>query len=100
MTFPRRLPVDDLLAALGDPTRRAVFEAIATQPGITTSQLTSRASSITRWAVMKHLTVLREAGLIQTMATGRLRRHYAEKAALRPLRDWLDGITGGAQAGT
>lgn len=72
--------------------RRAVFEAIASQPGITTSQLTSRASSITRWAVMKHLTVLREAGLIQTMATGRLRRHYAEQAALGPLRDWLNQL--------
>jgi DNA-binding transcriptional ArsR family regulator len=92
MTFPQRLPVDHLLAALGDPMRRAVFEAIASQPGITTSQLTSRASSITRWAVMKHLTVLREAGLIQTMATGRLRRHYAEQAALGPLRDWLNQL--------
>jgi len=94
MTHPQRSPVDGLLAALGDPTRRALFEAIAAQPGITTSQLTSRASSITRWAVMKHLTVLREAGLIQTMATGRLRRHYAEKAALRPLRDWLGQVGG------
>ena len=94
MTFPRRLPVDDLLAALGDPTRRAVFEAIASQPGITTSQITSRASSITRWAVMKHLVVLRDAGLIQTMATGRLRRHYAEKAALGPLLDWIGHVGG------
>ncbi len=92
MTFPRRPPVDDLLSALGDPTRRAIFQAIAAQPGITTSQLASRTSSITRWAVMKHLTVLREAGLIQTMATGRLRRHYAEKAALGPLRDWLNQL--------
>ena len=87
--------VDGLLAALGDPTRRALFEVIAAQPGITTSKLTSRAGSVTRWAVMKHLTVLREADLIQTMATGRLRHHYAEKAALGPLRDWLDGVTGG-----
>ncbi len=89
MTIARGLSVDGLLAALADPTRRALFETIAAQPGITTSQLTSRARLITRWAVMKHLTVLRETGLIQTMATGRLRRHYAEKAALGPLRDWL-----------
>jgi len=89
MTIVRSIHIDGPLAALADPTRRALFETIAAQPGITTSQLTSRASSITRWAVMKHLTVLREAGLIQTMATGRLRRHYAEKAALGPLRDWL-----------
>jgi DNA-binding transcriptional ArsR family regulator len=100
MTIQRRLAVDDLMAAVGDPTRRAMFEAIAAQPGVTTSQLTSRASTITRWAVMKHLAVLRDAGLIQTMATGRLRRHYAEKAALGPLRDWLARVTGGVGPNT
>ena len=94
MTYAQRSPIDSLLAALGDPTRRAVFEAIVAQPGITTSQLTARAPTITRWAVMKHLVVLRDAGLIQTMATGRLRRHYAEKATLGPLRDWIGRLAG------
>jgi len=92
MTSSRRLAVDDLLAALADPTRRALFEAIAAQPGITTSQLTARNNEVTRWAVMKHLAVLRGAGLIQTMATGRLRRHYAEKGTLGSLRGWLDAV--------
>jgi DNA-binding transcriptional ArsR family regulator len=83
-----------LLGALADPTRRGLFEAIAAEPGISTSDLTLRAASVTRWAVMKHLEVLREAGLVQTMATGRSRRHYAERAALGSLRTWIDSFTG------
>jgi hypothetical protein len=47
---------------------------------------------MSRWGVIKHMAVLRDVGLIQTMATGRLRRHYAEIAALGPLRQWLDAI--------
>jgi DNA-binding transcriptional ArsR family regulator len=85
-------PVDDVLRALADPTRRALFEAMLRTPGLTTSQITDRVSGMSRWGVIKHMAVLRDAGLIQTMATGRLRRHYAETAALGPLRQWLDAI--------
>jgi predicted transcriptional regulator len=85
-----RTKLDDVLAALADDTRRALLGAIRTEPGLTTSQLAARTKSISRWGVIKHLGVLREAGLIQTMANGRLRRHYAEKAALEPVRSWLD----------
>ncbi len=62
------------------------------EPGITTGKLALRTPSVTRWAVIKHLNVLRGAGLIQTMATGRSRRHYAESAALDPLRHWLSTL--------
>jgi len=47
---------------------------------------------MSRWGVIKHMAVLRDAGLIQTMATGRLRRHYAERAALAPLLEWLETV--------
>jgi len=81
-----------VLAALADPTRRTLFQTVIREPGVTTSQLATRAASMTRWGVIKHLAVLRDAGLIQTMATGRLRRHYAEKSTLDPLRTWLDAL--------
>jgi len=92
MTSRNRPVLDKLLTALSDPTRRVLFEAIAAHPGVTTTELTDGAATVTRWAVMKHLAVLRDAGLIQTMATGRLRRHYAEKATLASLRGWLSQI--------
>jgi hypothetical protein len=39
---------------------------------------------------MKHLAVLREAGMIQTLPEGRRRRHYRDPRALGPLLDWLE----------
>src|SRR5688572_25093927 len=90
MASTRSQPLDLSLAALAEPTRRAIFERIVAEPGQTTSELCARTTVITRWGVMKHLDVLREAGLVQTMATGRQRRHYAERSALAPMREWLD----------
>lgn len=84
--------LDAVMAAISDPTRRSLFETALRKPGITTSELCEQTRSISRWGVIKHLAVLREAGLIQTMATGRLRRHYAERAALDPIRAWLDTV--------
>lgn len=88
----KRNRLDLVLASLADPTRRGIFETILARPGITSSELAGATSSISRWGVIKHLAVLRDAGLVQTMATGRLRRHYAEPAALQAVRGWLDGI--------
>jgi DNA-binding transcriptional ArsR family regulator len=85
--------VDELLFALADPTRRTVFQEIRAKPGTTTSDLCAQVTSMTRWGVMKHIAVLRDAGLIQTMTTGRQRRHYAERGALEPLRDWIGAIS-------
>jgi predicted transcriptional regulator len=80
-----------LFRALADPTRRRILVMLADQPGLTTSQLGARVPGISRWGVIKHLEVLRAAGLIQTLAEGRRRRHYREGGALEPLRRWLEG---------
>ena len=85
--------LDNVLRALADRTRRQLYRRIASQPGLSTAQLTDRVFGMTRWGVMKHLEVLRVAGLIQTLPEGRRRRHYPEPAALRPLRAWL-AVTG------
>ena len=86
--------LDDVLRALADPTRRELLRAIMREPGSSTAQLVSRTDVMTRWGVMKHLAVLRDAGLIQTMAEGRHRRHFPESGALRPVRQWLDAAGG------
>jgi DNA-binding transcriptional ArsR family regulator len=93
MPKPRSAPhLDAVMAAVSDPTRRSLFETALRQPGVTTSELCDQTRSISRWGVIKHLAVLRDAGLIQTMATGRLRRHYAERGALDPVRAWIDSL--------
>jgi DNA-binding transcriptional ArsR family regulator len=89
------LEVDAVFRALADETRRDLFQALAHAPGQSTSQLVALTPGMTRWGVMKHLAVLRDAGLIQTMAEGRQRRHFPEKGGLRTLRQWLDEVAPG-----
>ncbi|CAN5652134.1 metalloregulator ArsR/SmtB family transcription factor [soil metagenome] len=81
---------DAVARSIADPTRRQILSLLVTQPGLTTGQLAERIAGITRWGVMKHLAVLRQAGLVQTFDEGRRRRHYREAAPLEPLRRWLD----------
>jgi DNA-binding transcriptional ArsR family regulator len=81
--------LDVTLRALADPTRRQIIELLGRQPGLTTSQLTSRVLGMTRWGVMKHLAVLRDAGLVQTLHEGQRRRHYREMTALAAVNAWL-----------
>lgn len=81
--------LDRSLRASADPTRRRILRYLEDEPGATTSRLAERLPGVTRWAVMKHITVLREAGLIQTLPEGRMRRHFRVTGALRPLSEWL-----------
>jgi DNA-binding transcriptional ArsR family regulator len=83
--------LDAICHGLADPTRRAILARLARSPGATTAELAVLAPAISRFAVMKHLEVLRRAGLVRSMDEGRRRRHYREEAAERPLRDWLAG---------
>ncbi len=92
MTRPSDGQLDDVLRALADPTRRRIYALLGRRPGLTTGQLTSLVPGMTRWGVMKHLAVLRDAGLLQTFPEGRRRRHFREPARLALLRDWLDGV--------
>jgi predicted transcriptional regulator len=86
---PTKDPLDQLAQALADPTRRSLWTAIGRQPGATTAELAEAHPQVTRWAVMKHLAVLRRAGLIQTMPEGRRRRHYRDPRAMAPLTAWI-----------
>jgi DNA-binding transcriptional ArsR family regulator len=81
--------LDLVASALSDGTRRTLLRAIADHPGITTGELDALVPELTRWAVIKHLAVLRAADLIQTLPEGRTRRHYADLGALEPLVIWL-----------
>ena len=82
--------LDLVVRALADATRRQIFELLGRRPGLTTSEIAGRVGGITRWGVMKHLAVMRQAGLVQTFHEGRRRRHYREDSALEPIRRWLD----------
>jgi DNA-binding transcriptional ArsR family regulator len=79
---------DRVFAALGDPTRRAVFERIAEQPqsvGALAAQL-----PVSRPAVSQHLKVLKDAGLVTDEARGTSRIYRIDPQGLGPVRRWLD----------
>lgn len=62
--------LDRVWKALADPTRRAILDLLR-QKTRTTTEIVERIPSISRFGVMKHLAVLRGAGLVQTREEGR-----------------------------
>jgi DNA-binding transcriptional ArsR family regulator len=78
------------LAALADPTRRAVFERLRKGPlGVGEIAATL---PVSRPAVSQHLKVLKDAGLVTDEARGTARLYRIHADGLRDLRDWLDGF--------
>ena len=77
-----------MLDALGDPTRRLVFERLAEGPRAVGELAESL--PVTRPAVSQHLKVLKEAGLVLDRADGTRRLYRANPAALEALRSYLD----------
>ena len=78
----------DGMTALGDPTRRAVFELLADGPravGEIALQL-----PVTRPAVSQHLKVLKEAGLVVDRPDGTKRLYQLNPEGIDTLRAYLD----------
>ena len=79
---------DELFRALGDPTRRAIFERLVSEGEQTVRALTDRAC-ISQPAVSRHLGVLKSAGLVRDRPEGRQVHYSAEPKGLGPLVDWM-----------
>ena len=62
--------LDRVWKALADPTRRAILDLLRRKPR-TTTDIVERIPELSRFGVMKHLVVLRGAGLVQTREEGR-----------------------------
>jgi DNA-binding transcriptional ArsR family regulator len=76
------------LAALADPTRRAVFEALRAGPRPVGE--IAAGVPVSRPAVSQHLKALKQAGLVRDRAEGTRRVYYIDPDGLGPLRRWLD----------
>jgi DNA-binding transcriptional ArsR family regulator len=76
------------LNALGDPTRRAIFERLAEGP----SPVGELANDlpVSRPAVSQHLKVLKEAGLVTDRQEGNRRLYQLDPAGIGALRGYLD----------
>jgi DNA-binding transcriptional ArsR family regulator len=74
--------------ALGDPTRRAIFERLAERP-YAVGELASELP-ISRPAVSQHIKVLKDAGLVTGRANGTRRIYRVDPDGLAALRAQLD----------
>ena len=79
---------DLIFKALGDPTRRSLYESLARGGEQTVHALTGPAG-VSQPAVSKHLAVLKAAGLVRDRREGRETHYSAEPKALSPLVDWM-----------
>lgn len=78
----------EILRALADPTRRAVFERL-TEREMSVSELTS-GFTVSQPAISQHLAALRGAGLVTERRQGRHAYYRATPDGLVPLADWID----------
>jgi DNA-binding transcriptional ArsR family regulator len=82
--------------ALGDPTRKAIFELLVDRPRPVGELAT--ALPVSRPAVSQHLRVLKEAGLVVDQAVGTRRIYRVDPDGLAVLRADLDRFWGRALA--
>ena len=80
--------LDRVFATLADPTRRAILARLAREESLSISAL-AEPFSITLPAVMKHLEVLGEAGLVTREKHGRTVEVRLSPAPLRGATEWL-----------
>ena len=73
---------DGVWKALADPTRRALLDLLRERPR-TTGELVEAFPAVTRFAVMKHLTTLEQAGLVIVAREGRVRWNHLNVVPLR-----------------
>ncbi len=78
----------DGFAALGDPTRRQVFERLARRP-MAVGEL-AELLPVSRPAVSQHLKVLKDAGLVLDEAQGTRRVYRVDPDGIEAMRNYLD----------
>jgi DNA-binding transcriptional ArsR family regulator len=82
-----------VFGALSDPTRRRLLAAIAGRPTATATELASELP-ISRQAVIKHLSALADAGLLDRRRTGREVHYRVTPAPLSDAVSWMAEVGG------
>ncbi|HTV37939.1 MAG TPA: metalloregulator ArsR/SmtB family transcription factor [Xanthobacteraceae bacterium] len=81
--------LDRTFAALSDPTRRAMVMRLAAEPDLSVSDLAAP-FEMSLPAVMKHLHVLSDAGLVERTKTGRTVACRLDAEPMREAFEWLN----------
>ncbi len=89
MVYYQRDGLDRTFAALSDPTRRAILARLAERDGMSVSEL-AQPFSVSLPAIMKHLDVLADAGLISRTKSGRVVSCELTAAPMEDAMRWLN----------
>jgi DNA-binding transcriptional ArsR family regulator len=82
-----KINIERVFHALGDPTRRAIVDRLSGGP-ISVSRL-AEPLDMTLTAVMQHLQILEESGLVHTEKPGRVRTCRIDNAGFDALEQWI-----------
>jgi DNA-binding transcriptional ArsR family regulator len=89
MVYYHRPNLDRTFAALADPTRRALLARLSEKEDLSVSEL-AKPFSMSLPAVMKHLDVLSDAGLVTRAKSGRIVACRLRAAPMQEATDWLN----------
>ncbi len=93
--------MDQVFSALAHTTRREILDLVRDRPGIAVGEL-AKSFDVTRIAVMNHLNVLTNAGLITSRKVGRMRHLYLNAMPIQMIHErcidgysehWLDRMS-------
>lgn len=85
-------PQQPIFAALADPMRRELLANLAENSPRTATQFAQEYPDITRQGILKHLNVLKEAGLVTVQQKGREKRYSLTPAPLDELDAWIKAL--------
>ena len=83
----RKIEIDRVFHALGDATRRAMLERLSVGP-MSVSRL-GEPLKMTLAAVVQHLQILEEAGLVKTEKAGRVRSCHIDAKGIDLAAKWI-----------
>ncbi len=81
--------LDNVFAALADPTRRAIVERLLAEGDLTVGEV-AKPFRISAPAITRHLQVLESAGLVEKRIDRQFRVVHARTEALRPVGSWFE----------
>lgn len=80
-------PRYDVFQAIADPTRRKVLQLLANK-NQSIAEIASQ-FDISRTAIVKHLNILADAGLVQGEKQGKEKIFHLQTEPLKDVKDWL-----------
>jgi len=86
--MPPKPNTDLVFHALGDATRRAILEMVSERP-VSISQL-AEPLEVSLAAIVQHVQLLEEAGLVRTEKVGRVRSARIDPKGIALARGWLE----------